>query len=147
MSKRSLKETIAGDVKPLHSQPIPPYLQCERRGQDDHQANALFSTGIANYPSLSPLLLLFSRSVTSDSFATPWTVARQFLYPWDFPGKNTGVSSHFLLQGNLPDPGIELVSPALAGGFFTTELPERPSLSPCLPLKIVIRTSHLAFQL
>ena len=54
-SKRSLKETIVGDGKPLHSQPIPPYLQCERRGQDDHQANALFSTGIANYPSLSPL--------------------------------------------------------------------------------------------
>ena len=28
-----------------------------------------------------------------------------------------------LLQGNLPDPGIEpvsLVSPALAGGFFTS---------------------------
>ena len=30
---------------------------------------------------------------------------------------------HFLLQGNLPDPGIEpmsLMSPALAGEFFTT---------------------------
>ena len=30
---------------------------------------------------------------------------------------------HALLQGNLPDPGIEpvsLTSPALAGGFFTT---------------------------
>ena len=23
--------------------------------------------------------------------------------------------------GDLPDPGIELASPALAGGFFTTE--------------------------
>ena len=31
---------------------------------------------------------------------------------------------HFLLQGNLPDPGIELTFPeasALAGGFLTTE--------------------------
>ena len=28
----------------------------------------------------------------------------------------------------LPRPGVELVSPALAGGqFFTTELPEKPS--------------------
>ena len=30
---------------------------------------------------------------------------------------------HFLLQGDLPDPGIKpasLMSPALAGGFFTT---------------------------
>ena len=41
----------------------------------------------------------------------------------DSPGKNTGVGCHFLLQGDLPDPGIEprsLKSPALAGGFFTS---------------------------
>ena len=37
--------------------------------------------------------------------------------------KNTRVGGHFLFQGNLPDPGIELLSLtslALAGGFFTT---------------------------
>jgi len=28
--------------------------------------------------------------------------------------------------GDLPDPGIEFASPALAGGFFTTESPEKP---------------------
>ena len=28
--------------------------------------------------------------------------------------------------GDLPDPGIEPMSPALAGGFFTTEPPEKP---------------------
>ena len=38
----------------------------------------------------------FSRSVMSNS-AIPWTAAR-LLCPWDFPGKNTGVGSHFLLQ-------------------------------------------------
>ena len=35
----------------------------------------------------------------------------------------------FPTPGNLPDPGIEpvsLVSPALAGGFFTTDLPGKP---------------------
>ena len=32
-----------------------------------------------------------------------------------FPGKNSGVGCHFLLQGILPRPGIKLVSPALAG--------------------------------
>ena len=40
-----------------------------------------------------------------------------------FPGKNDRVGCHFLLQGGLPDPGIEptsLVSLALAGKFFTT---------------------------
>ena len=29
---------------------------------------------------------------------TPWTVAARLLYPWQSPGKNTGVSCHFLLQ-------------------------------------------------
>ena len=28
--------------------------------------------------------------------------------------------------GNLPDPGMEPTSPALAGGFFTPESPEKP---------------------
>ena len=42
------------------------------------------------------------------------------------PGKNTRVGCHFLLQGNLPDPGIKPASPALAGGFFTTEPPGNP---------------------
>ena len=32
----------------------------------------------------------------------------------------------FLLQGNLLDPGIELRSPSLAGGFLTTEPPAKP---------------------
>ena len=31
---------------------------------------------------------------------TPWTAAHQ-LCPWDFPGENTGVGCHFLLQGNF----------------------------------------------
>ena len=31
-------------------------------------------------------------------FATPWTVAYKALCPWNFPGKNTGVGCHFLLQ-------------------------------------------------
>ena len=50
-------------------------------------------------------------------FAAPWIVHARFLCPWKFPGKNTGVYCHFLLQGLFPDPGIEpvsLASPALA---------------------------------
>ena len=31
-------------------------------------------------------------------FVIPWTVVYQALQPWDFPGKNTGVGCHFLLQ-------------------------------------------------
>ena len=33
---------------------------------------------------------------------------------------------HFLLQGDLPDPGIKLVPPALAGGFLTTDPGGKP---------------------
>ena len=51
----------------------------------------------------------------------------------DSPGKNTGVGCHAFLRGNLPNPGIEPVSPvapALAGGFFTSEPPGKPSSCP-----------------
>ena len=48
--------------------------------------------------------------VVSDS-ATPWTVARQAPLSWDFPGKNTGVGCHFLLQGDLLDPVMGPVTP------------------------------------
>ena len=34
----------------------------------------------------------------------------------------------FLSPGDLPDPGIEPVSPILASGFFTTEPPGKPFL-------------------
>ena len=37
------------------------------------------------------------------------------------------VGCHFLLEGNLLDPGIETMSPALASGFFTSEPPGKPS--------------------
>ena len=42
--------------------------------------------------------------------------------PWDSPGKNTRVGCHFLPQGSFPTQGWNQhpVSPALAGGFFTT---------------------------
>ena len=59
-------------------------------------------------------------------FATPWTVAHQASLTVRFP---IGVDCHFLLQGNLPDPGIEPVSPAapaLAGRLFVTEPPGKP---------------------
>ena len=54
-----------------------------------------------------------------DSLVTPWTAAHRLLCHWNFTSKNSGVGSHFLLQGgDLPDPGIEpisLASPALIG--------------------------------
>ena len=52
-----------------------------------------------------------------------WTVASQALQSWDSPCKNTGVGCHALLQGIFLMHGSSLglfMSPALAGGFFTT---------------------------
>ena len=41
-------------------------------------------------------------SVVSDS-VTPWTIyPTRLLCPWNFPGKNTRVGFHFLLQGIFP---------------------------------------------
>ena len=39
-------------------------------------------------------------------FVTPWTVHARFVCPWDFPGKNTGVGCHSLLQKIFPTQGL-----------------------------------------
>ena len=46
----------------------------------------------------------------------------RLLCPWDSPGTNTGAGCHGLLQATLPIQGLNphLLSPALAGGFFST---------------------------
>ena len=60
---------------------------------------------------------LFSRSVVSDSFATPWTLARQASLSVGCPRQEWGVLP-FPSPGDLPDPGIDLLSPALQAGSF-----------------------------
>ena len=44
----------------------------------------------------------------------------------DSPGKNTGMGCHFLLQGNLPNPGIKPRSPALQADSLPSEPPGKP---------------------
>ena len=44
-------------------------------------------------------------------FVTHGLQPTRLLCPWDFPGKNTGVGCHFLLQGIFPTPGSNLGSP------------------------------------
>ena len=51
---------------------------------------------------------MLSQSVMSDSFVTPQTAATRLLCPWDFPGKNTGVDCHSLLQGIFLTQGSNL---------------------------------------
>ena len=56
-------------------------------------------------------------SVVFDSLQPRGLPPARLLCPWDFPGKNTGVGCHSLLQG-LPDPRIKATSPVLADRFF-----------------------------
>ena len=42
------------------------------------------------------------------TLATSWVVAHQAPCPWDFPGKNTGLGSHSVLQGIFPNHGSNL---------------------------------------
>ena len=56
---------------------------------------------------------MVSDSVVSDSFGTLWTAARQAPLSMGFPGQEFWNGLPFSPQGDLPDPGIEPVSPAL----------------------------------
>ena len=50
------------------------------------------------------------------------------LCPWDFPCKDNWSGLPFPSPGDLPHPGMEPGSPALAGGFITTEPAGKPLL-------------------
>ena len=56
-------------------------------------------------------------------FVTLWTVAHQAPLSMGSSRKESWSGLPFPSSGDLPNPGIEHVSPALAGGFFTTEPP------------------------
>ena len=53
-------------------------------------------------------------------FVTPWTVACQAPLSVGFSRQEYWSGLLFPLPEDLPNPGIELASPALAGRFFTT---------------------------
>ena len=62
-------------------------------------------------------------SAVPDSVATPWTVAHQAPLSMGFSRPEYGSELPFPPPGDLPDPGINPVSPAApawAGKFLTT---------------------------
>ena len=83
-------------------------------------------------------------------FATLWTVANQAPLSMGFSRQEYWSGLPCPLPGNLPSPGIKptsLISPALAGGFFTTsatwEAPRRyPLYDKSLGYFIVLCTFH-----
>ena len=61
---------------------------------------------------------------------TPQTVACQALLSVAFPRQEYWGGLPFASPEDLPDPGTEPLSPALAVRFFTTEQPGKPYLAP-----------------
>ena len=59
-------------------------------------------------------------------FVTPWTAACQTPLSMGFSRKEYWNVQPCPSPGDLSDPGCKVTSPALAGGFFTTEPPGRP---------------------
>ena len=59
-------------------------------------------------------------------FVAPWTVALQAPLLMEFFRQKYWSGVPFLPPGDLPNPGIEPESSALAGRFFTTESSGKP---------------------
>ena len=59
---------------------------------------------------------------------TPWTVPGQAPLSMGFSKQEEWNGLPFPSPGDLPDPGIKPMSPALTGGFFTIESPGKPSV-------------------
>ena len=79
----------------------------------------------SNYGFPSSTVCVLNRSIMSDS-VTPWTVAHQVPLSIGFPRQEYWSVLPFPTPGDLPNPGIKprsSASPALAGRFFTTEIP------------------------
>ena len=71
--------------------------------------------------SLWRTLLLFTRYLVSNSFATSWAVACEASLSMGFPRQEYWNGLPFPSPGDFPDPGIEHVSPALADRVFTSQ--------------------------
>ena len=97
-------------------------IDCLKKPSPCHYQDGFCHPKVYTSPLFScPLLILLVKSASCVLcvlchfscvclFATLWTVAHQAPLSMAFPGKNTGVGCHFLLQGNLPDPVIEPTS-------------------------------------
>ena len=77
---------------------------------------------------LEVLLFLFSFSVVSNSFETPWTVAHQAPQTMGFSRHEYWSGLPLPPPGDLHNLGVKPMSPASpAGRIFTTEPPGKPT--------------------
>ena len=80
-----------------------------------------------NYIKLKLCVCVHACSVVPNSFATPWTVARQAPLSMEFSRQEYWSELPFPPPGDLPDLEIKPMFPALTGSFFNTELSGKPS--------------------
>ena len=99
-------------------------MHTERSGQSEWRSSkntdGLLMTSMIIHPSRFPLCLAYqlqesrvhacilSHSVVFNVLQHFGLEPAKLLCPWDFPGKNTGVGSHFLLRGTFPAQGSHL---------------------------------------
>ena len=113
----------------IHCQHFPPFAlssACSIFSSESFQSNRRHVCVCA--PSLSRVRL----------FSTPWTVACQAPLSKGFSRQEYWGELPFPPPEDLPKPGIKptsLASPALAGGFFTTEPLGKPCFHKCNILK------------
>ena len=91
-----------------------------------------------NPGSLATLLLSFSRSVLPDCFVTPMDCSPPGPLSIGFPRQEHWRGLLCPSAGALPNPGIKPISPALSGGFSTTEPSGNPNTATDSPSPEVI---------
>ena len=84
----------------------------------------------------------FSRALL---FVTPWTVAHQVALSMGFPWQECCTGLPFPSPGDLPNPGIEPVSPALQADSLPSEPPGKP-FTEMTPFEIVTSLSWQTFH-
>ena len=92
---------------------------------DSHRASRQLKSLRKFYGKIS-LLSMFSCSVMSNSFATPWTVACQAPLSMRFSRQEYWSGLPFPSPEDLPNPGTASHTlHCIIGGFFTAEPPEK----------------------
>ena len=64
----------------------------------------------------------------SDSYVTPWTIARQAPQSVKFSRQEYWNGLPFPSPGDLPDPGVEPRSPTLQADALPSEPPGKPTM-------------------
>ena len=89
------------------------------------------------------MLLLLSHFSHVRLSATPWAIAHQIPLSMEFSRQEYWSGLPFSSPGNLPNPGIEPVSPALQEDSLLFEPPGKPIIINTLKLFLMVYCRHI----